>query len=309
MSGPACSCNYGLGNTGEGNCKSLPSVAKKLIFQEYYTNTGTINGISLTTVPTFDKSYFEGLTNNATQHLKWYPTPNTAENVNDERAESIFETFDSGNMAFIQEGERKFTCVFPKASQKLKLFLEGLRCKSVGVYVVDKEANLVGNVNDPTLFSPFKIDTNTIDVRWIPATDKTVAKVELSFQFEASEKDYDMAIIPASAMSYDLLSLTGLIEVSAVHSNITTTGFKSVLTYFSGNVLDPGKVKGFVTADFSLKNQATGVAVTITSATEAPDGTYTFVIPTQTSTTKLVLSSATAKKGFDFSKVTTITIP
>ena len=309
MSSPACSCNYGLGNTGEGNCKALPSVTKKLIFMEYFKNDGTVNGISLGTLPAFDKTYFEGLTNNTNSSLKWYPTPNTAENVADERADSIFETFDSGNMAFIQEGERKFKCIFPKASQKLKLFLVGLRCKSIGAYCVDKDSALVGNVSDATLFNPLKIDTNTIDVKFIPATDKTVSKVELSFQFEPSEKDYDIAIIPASAMSFDLLMLQGLVEVSSTHSNITTTGFKSVLTYFSGNVVDPGKVKGFVAADFALKNATTGVAVTITTATELPDGTYTFVIPTQTSGTKLILSNASAKKGWDFSKVSIITIP
>ena len=54
--------------------------------------------------------------------------------------------------------------------------------------------------------------------------------------------------------------------------------------------------KGAVLADFDLYNDTATASVVITSVTESPDGTYTFVIPAQTSADSMTLNLQ--KDGF-----------
>lgn len=311
------SCNYGLGNTGQGNCLTLASVTKKLIFTEYFKNDGTVNGFDITSTPTMNKAYFDALKVSSTV-TKLFPTPNIAENVADERADSIFETFESGKMSFVQTGDRKFTCVFPKASQKLLTTLEGFRCKEIGAFHVDKNSALVGNNSTSTLFAPLRIDNTTIDVKWIPATDKTNPKIMFSFQYHQAENDSDMAIIAydssstaTTGLTYDLLTMGGLVDASGTPGTISATGYVVALSYFSGNAINRAPIKGLVAGDIALTNRATGATISLTSITESTStpGTYTLVYASQTTGVYVRLRGAATHYGFDFSGVGDALIP
>jgi hypothetical protein len=59
-------------------------------------------------------------------------------------------------------------------------------------------------------------------------------------------------------------------------------------------------------ADFTVYNETTTSAVTITSATELPDGTYTFVFAAQTSAD--VLTLALVKDSLEMTDLT-VTVP
>jgi hypothetical protein len=309
------SCNYGLGNTGQGSCLTLASVTKKLIFTEYFTADGSVNGFDITSTPTMNKAYFDALKASLTV-TKLYPTPNIAENVSDERADSIFETFDSGKMSFVQTGDRKFTCIFPKASPKLLSTLEGLRCVDLGAYHVDKNSALVGNNSTSTMFAPLRIDNSTIDVKWIPGSDKTAAKIMFSFQYHQAENDSDMAIIPytpttTTGLTYDLLLMNGLIDLSGTPTGMSTTGFTVALSYYSGNAIQRGPARGLLAADFKLTNAATGATISITSATESTvtPGTYVFVNAVTVSGQSYRLRQAATHYGYDFSDVADGLVP
>jgi hypothetical protein len=81
------------------------------------------------------------------------------------------------------------------------------------------------------------------------------------------------------------------------------------LTDSSGGVNDRGVLPNLVVGDFACYNVTDSSSVTITSVTENPTGTYTFVIPTQTSAEVLRLTPTLI--GHDFKNVvaTTILIP
>lgn len=309
MSSIACACNVGLSNTGQGNCVALPKVTKKLIFLSYFNTAGDVNGIPLSPAPTLDKAYFQAKINNANTDLRWYPTPKTTESVADERADPIQEQFDSGLTEFVQEGKRTFSAVIPGASTALIKHLKGLRCIEAGVYMVDKEKNLVGTISEAGKFNPFRIVPGSVMVVPVQSGDTTVSKVRVSFQFDDNEKDEDVRIIPASSMSYDLLTANGLIDLSGVIDNEATTGFTIELGYDSGNALEPAPVKGLVAADFSLKNAATNATITITSVNESPAGKYTFVVPTQTTGVNMILGPSITRFGYDFSHLDKIVVP
>ena len=62
------------------------------------------------------------------------------------------------------------------------------------------------------------------------------------------------------------------------------------MNYIYGSLKSLVPDTGLLVGDFSLYNNTTASSVTITSVTESPDGTYTFVIPTQTSADVMVLT-------------------
>ena len=100
--------------------------------------------------------------------------------------------------------------------------------------------------------------------------------------------------------------MRGILDVNAVYSSISTTGFVMATTSDYGDVKTPLVVKGLLLADFSLYNNTAAASVVITSVTESPDGTYTFVIPAQTSADVMTLTISA--DGFELQD-TTITIP
>lgn len=105
----------------------------------------------------------------------------------------------------------------------------------------------------------------------------------------------------------NLLSLTKLQPVQTAISGESTTGFVAAvsLDYDSWTAVP---IEGMVLADFYLYNETTAAAITVTSVTEAPAGTYTFVTPAQTSADVLTLTqSSTTTKPFGVTA--TITIP
>ena len=101
--------------------------------------------------------------------------------------------------------------------------------------------------------------------------------------------------------------VNGLTDVNVAVSNESTTGFTGVATLDYGSCLNPEKFVGAQLADWSLYNDTQDAAVVITSATEGPDGTYTFVYAAQTPADVLTLT-INLSTGFELS-TTTITTP
>jgi hypothetical protein len=73
-----------------------------------------------------------------------------------------------------------------------------------------------------------------------------------------------------------------------------------------GSFLNPVLVEGLVAGDMALYNVTDSASVTITTAVEAPDGTYTISYATQSVAD--VLRLTITKDGYDFTAVTANTI-
>jgi hypothetical protein len=303
-----CNCSVVLGNTGLPNCVPIQDVAKRLILVPTFASDGTINEYATTT--TFNQVFFDARINDADPSKRWYPTPDI-ENIEDVRADAIFETLNNGKNIFIQQGARTFTGIIVKGSAEFLGQLEKNGCTKFSAFVVDKNGNLIGNgVTKTGYIRPIKIDNNTWYPRLQKKTDTESQKVQLNFEWDIIEKDSNIRMISAVDISIDLFDLKGLVDVlSDGISSITTTGFTAKLKTLYGTLKAPVVVKGLVLADFDLYNKTTSSAIVITSVTETPDGTYAFVFPAQSSADVLELSID--KDGFDSTllEATAITIP
>lgn len=300
----ACKCNVGLGNTGTPNCQPIATVAKKLIVVPTYDSTGAKQGILLT--DTLDEAYLTAKINAANAADRWFPLP-VMENITHERADSIVETAASGKLALIREGVKSFSGEIWKQSPALLGKIKEARCTDISVFIVDNDENVIGSCpSDDGYLYPIQVDKDSWDARTIEATDTTVQKISLAFNWSDDEKDEDIRMITEDDYSFDALGAKGLLDVNAVYSSISTTGFTATLSTIFGSKAALVKVKGLVAGDFALYNVTDDLAVTITSVTESADGVYDFVIPAQTSADVLRLTPT--KNGFDFTNVVSNTI-
>jgi hypothetical protein len=97
-------------------------------------------------------------------------------------------------------------------------------------------------------------------------------------------------MISSSEGLVDFGTLEGLIDANIALSSITTTGFVATITTDYGTALTDGKVKGQLSADFSLYNDTDSASIPITTVTETADGVYTFVMPAQTASDDFTVS-------------------
>jgi len=182
--------------------------------------------------------------------------------------------------------------------------LESFKCFDFGLYVVDGCGALTGSISkDGTALNPIKVNQNSWNPTYIKATPTVSAKVQLAFEFSQLEKDKNLRVLSEEEVTADLLAAEGLLPLKATISGPSLTGFVADLTVDFDIFLNGSKevVPGWVASDFALLNKTTNTPITITSVTEAPEGTYTFVIPSQGSGNVLQLTNVKTtgqKPGF-----------
>lgn len=291
----ACDCNLTLNNSGAPNCVPLIDVTNKIIVVPLFDKTGARNQIDLTS--TLDKSYFDALINNADGSKRWYPLPEL-ENVEDVRADTEFETSNSGQKYKVRKGIRTFTGHIFKGSTDYQRLIDTYGCKNIGVYFVDNQGQLIGDRSFDGFLSPIPVSKGSWDSMYVPATDSTVPKLKIMFDFEKTFADSDMGYV-TSASDIDLRDLEGLVSIfGEIVGSVTTTSFSAKITTDFGNLQSQNVVAGLVLADFELNNLTTPAVITILTLTESPDGTYAFTYAAQTSGDELQLSIASATLGY-----------
>lgn len=313
----ACPCRtLTLGNMGIPNCTPIALVAKTLILVPYYKADGTVNSITLS--DTLDADYFNDRINQydtsdvrVNLQSRWYITP-PLQNVDEPKADTIYEEFDSGEKAKVRDGVRSFTGLIVKGAaypmlKKVKKF----QCSVIGAFVIDAKGNLIGNGSESGKLRPIAINKETFNPQYVKPTASTVAKINLMFDWGTLEFDDDLAMITTDDMEVNPLDLLGSIDVYATISGISTTGFTALLKTSYGSAKNPLTVKGLVAGDFTIHNVTDNLPVVIVSCTESTTvpGTYAFTFAAQTSAD--VLRLTIIKNGLDGTEVeaTTITIP
>lgn len=264
-----CDCNAGLSNTGRPGCVPIWSVTSSLIVVPLYANDGTRNGIDLTTsVPVWSD-----LVNEADASKRWFPLP-AFENVELPKADSQFEEAPSGRMAFLRQGKRSFTGELWQEDSTPTFLgkLEKSRCVDFGVYVVDVNGNLIGSKEGDYLY-PIPVDNASWNPTFMFATDSTVQKIVLGFDFDRLFNDSTMYMITVDEASQDFTALNGLIDVNLANAAATTTEvtFDAQLDY--GTAYNPILFTGAVAGDFVVT--VAGVVDAGITLSEGPDGSYT----------------------------------
>ena len=305
-----CDCNASLLNSGVPNCVYIPNVTYKLLITPTFDSTGAKNFID--TTATLDAAFFTDLLNagrsgatTTDEKKRVYPI-GAFKNVEDVRGDDVTESFNDTSTAFIQEGSRTFTgLIIDRPSPTLLGKMKSWRCAQISAYVVDIDGNIYGNGSEADKLYPIRLDSETWSPKFMKTADATVAKLQLDFTYSKDEADEDIKMILADETTPDVRDLTGLIDVNAgAASSISTTGFVTELSFDYGSAVNAQTFKGAVLADFDLYNDTQTSAVVITSVTESPDGTYTFVIPSQTSADSMTLNLQ--KDGFGMTALTVV---
>lgn len=271
-----CNCNAGLGNTGRPGCVPIQSVTSKLIMVPLNANDGTLNGIDLSApLPTWNS-----LVNEADASKRWFPLP-AFENVELPKAESQFEEANSGRMAFLREGKRSFSGELwgEDSTPTLLGKMKAGRCVNFGVYVVDVTGNLIGSKVGGYLY-PIPVDNQSWNPTFMFATDSTVQKIMLTFDFDRLFDDSTMYMITATEANLDFNTLTGLIDVNlVVASQVATTSVTLDATFDYGTALNPILLQGVTgLTDWSIYDVTNQAAFgNPTGVSESPAGTYTLL--------------------------------
>lgn len=281
-----CKCEVGLSNTGLPSCIPIAGVTKRIIMLNYYDNDGNINSVDCS--DTFDEAYFAGKVNESDKSKRWYPLPEI-KNVEDTKADSIFESFNDGSNLFIQEGTRTFTGLMPKQSPEFLGQLKAARCVKIGVYVIDKDGNLIGNGKVDGKLLPILVDNNTWNPVLMKGTDTTVQKITLTFEYSRLERDEDLRMITADEFTFDILGIQGVKDVNFV--NMTADAGTDSATFTAetifGSQCAKVKVQGLDLADFSMT--VNGAPAVLVSVDETTPGTYTLTTSTDIVATDVVV--------------------
>ena len=305
-----CACTSDPLNTGTPSKQRAVKSGVKLIAVRMKADDGSNNEILAT--DTIDQAYLDALINNEDESKRWYPI-GVFKNQDDVRADAQTESFNDGSSAKAQQGVRTYIGWLLNYAAAYLHQLESWGCVSFGVFVVDQCGAITGSLNsDETALRPIRVNEKSWDPTYIKATPTTVAKVQLGFEFSQLEKDKSLRVISESEITADMLEVEGLLPLTAFSSGISTTGFVIDLRVIFDTFLNTSKevVPGWVQADFALFNKTTNSSVVITSVTEAPQGTYTFVIPAQSSGDVLQLTNvktSAQKPGYGLKQ--DITIP
>jgi len=268
-----CNCNVGLSNTGRPGCVPLQSVTSKLIMVPLTDNQGTLNGIDLAAaLPTWSD-----LINEADASKRWFPIPEF-ENVELPKADSQFEEANSGRMAFLRQGKRSFAGELwgDDSTPTLLGKLSAGRCVQFGVYIVDVNGNLIGSKSNGFLY-PIPVDEQSWDPKFMFATDSTVQKIMLGFDFYRLFDESTMYMITTSEAGINFNDLTGLIDVNlTVDSQVSATSVTVLAAFDYGTALNPIIFQGATnTSDWSIYNVTTSTLIGVPAGvTEAPAGTY-----------------------------------
>lgn len=268
-----CNCNAGLSNTGRPNCVPIQSVTSKLILVPIKANDGTLNGIDLTApIPIWDD-----LVNEQDASKRWFPLP-AFENVELAKADSQFEEANSGRMAFLRQGKRSFAGELwaEDSSPTLLSKLQTNRCVDFGVYIVDVTGQLVGSKVADTLY-PIPVDNPSFDPKFMFATDSTVQKIMVAFDFDRLFDEGTMYMITPLEAGINFNDLNGLVDVNILEDVLTAGSIVVDLKLDYGTAFNPILFKGAQLSDFQLYNNTTLTLETIGSVVEnlPTEGNYT----------------------------------
>ena len=272
-----CKCDSGLSNTGVPNCVTLQSVTSKFVMVPLEDSTGAKNFIDLTA--TLNEAFFDALINQADATKRWFPLP-LLENVSMEKGDSTFEEAPSGRKVFIKQAKRSFSGELWEATPQLLSKIQDNRCVEFGIYIIDVNGNLVGSKVGDKLY-PIPVDNQSFDARLMYATDTTVQKLMVTFDFYRLFDEGTLWLITPDEVNYDFNLLEGLLDVEMTKVSALQTELVVDATLMFGTALNPIKVTGLVLADFTLLDATTGSPITITGVT-AVSNRYTLTFASQT---------------------------
>lgn len=300
MSLKVCRCDYGIANFGTRKCPNLMDVTYRLVIVPYLKPDGTVNGLDLSAGPALDQAYFDALVD-ASQTIAWRATPQVM-NFDSTPGEQQFEDFNEGQVKIpTNKTPRVVKFVIPELPAEFVNKFESGCSELMGYYVIDESNNLHGINSGWKKLDPIPMQKRSLYSQLGLTGYKKTQQVMVGFTIDPTVKDGDLGTIQADDITADLRNLKMIVDATLVlneNINQTNTGFAVNADTYQGDVFTPDFVEGLVKADFTLVNQSSGAAITITTVTEVAPGYYTFVVPAQTAGVQYKLTCI--KTGFNF---------
>lgn len=286
-----CACDTGNGNTGTPNCVELFGLAQGMGIVNMYDALGVANSLTLDT--TIGADFNTAITNvDTTKRI--YPLTGLR-NVDFPLEDTQYETDNTGQKEVIRQGIQSFTAEKWKVSPVLVSKVKQGICARNGVYIFT--SNGIVGVKVGTELYPIEI--NSLDAKYMFAKGDAVAKMMVSFDFDATVNVGQLWMAEWSDLGVNPSSVKGLIDANleavnpSIHSGGSTTAEYRVRTdYGTGQPVQ--NIHGLVAADFEVRNMTTNLPITITSVTEVPGQMYLIVHPTAPSTNRVRYSVKTS---------------
>lgn len=273
----SCSCeNPKYPALGRPNCViEMRAVAFPIAVPRYKAD-GTRNTIDLTS-PTLGDDIKALIQAGTALDQRLYPFPRM-ENITWERTDTVFETAPSTRKYKIPGvgGVRTFNGELwsKDAVHQILRELQVVGCSEVDVFFVTVDGNLWGILEDQnsTELRGYEIATETFDAFKDYATDTTVQKIMVSFDFDNAEAEECSYGITTEELGYKATTLRGLIAASQAVTELTNTQIQSVISTGFGSAGDLVKVEGLLQANFTV--EVNGASIAIVGVTEPTPGTY-----------------------------------
>jgi hypothetical protein len=176
--------------------------------------------------------------------------------------------------------------------------------------LVDVKGQLIGMYrgDDETKLYPIDISQDSWDAKPMPATDSTVSKGMITFDWafnDVANQD-KLRILNGSIVTADFLNVIGLIDVSVKVGAITSTSVTFTAMIENGST-SKIPLQGLTLTDILLNEPPAILQLATAIAPTSTVGQYIITMPSQTTADTLKLSIS--KNGFDFGTSKTVVIP
>jgi len=295
--------NFNLGLTG-----SIKGFDKVLypIFVPRLKEDGTRNDLDST--QTLDQTFYDAKFKSLTFGNRWQPLVGIKNFVR-EVSDDTNDEFEDGTYIKVSDGNSTITMVLPVADPyKVEKKIEALNCKDVDLYLVDVCGNIGGQVSG-TKLQGARIQRGSISAKVMGKNDTQTNKLEITFVLEKESQTKNFDFISASAMTYDLTTVVGLLDVNATAVSVGATTFVADLSLDYGGMTDRIGARGLA-ANLRLYNVTDSGAATATiveSTTVAGRYTATFTTLVEKTLRFEGLAGESVQLIYDLSKVPSVT--
>lgn len=224
----ACKCDVKLYGLGAARCTIDFNIIRGVIFVDLSTSAHLAYYDVVTGLPDIEAMINNGV---AVVSPKLFDTTANKE-------ASTKQTFGDGTSYFIREGIRTLTATLAKPIFSQVSAFNRLRCRKVGVYLIDNNGYLLGvELPLPKRLLPIPIQNQTIDTMLQFATDTAVRTASVEFQFDTiiSEDSWVATdAIPADTLlGYITTPPISVFQISPAPSYNTTINTLTISLGFS----------------------------------------------------------------------------
>lgn len=274
-------CEGGLGNTGY-QAEGVAGPTVRIGLMRRIADDGTPNGFS-TGITNISSIAINDLINESDPSKRLYLVKNMKD-VTTANADPQTQSFNDGQTDNTSRGVKSFDGFIPGQGGVYVSKLVSHGCEEMMAFVIDTCGGISTQIDtNNDLLVGLPIYPGSWNVEIIDATPNLVAGIRVRFEYDVLlTRDALRRYISKGFVEPDMLTLMSLLDVAAIFTSITATGFTVQLNTLYGPVLDPIKVVGWIITDFVLFNNTTPGLITITSVDETipgVNGIYDFIFP------------------------------